>query len=167
MFQQTQDPSQAIASQNPLLEQLRDIHTVAEPAFWPPAPGWWILGLFALVGLGYLMRMAWRRHQVARRKRLLIGVLDEIRRRWDPASEPHDYLAGMNRFFRAVALRAFPGPDAVRLEGSAWVEFIQSLLGADRNPAVEALAVGPYQPVPEFDAGALENAARAWVKHHG
>ena len=33
------------------LAQLADIHVAAEPGMWPPAPGWWVLGFIALLGI--------------------------------------------------------------------------------------------------------------------
>ncbi len=153
--------------QSPLLEQLKDIHAVAEPVLWPPAPGWWLLAALLLVGLLYVLRRAWKRFLIARRKRHLMDVLAALPQQWDPAQAPHDYLAAMNRFFRAVALRAFPGTQAVRLQGEEWVDFIQQLISTEHSSAVEVLAVGPYLPLPNFDAAALDRCARSWVKQYG
>ena len=102
--------SQPIQSQpdpSPLLEQLKDIHSVPEPGLWPPAPGWWFLAAIALIVLAYMLRVAWQKYRVAQRRKKFIQVLNGLRVQFDPATSPHDYLAAMNRFFRAIALRAF------------------------------------------------------------
>lgn len=151
-----------------LLEQLRDIHGAAAPGWWPPAPGWWVLGLLALVALGYLLRWVLRRLAAWRRRRAWLHELEALEHRWNPARQAREYLADLNRLFRAVALRAFPGPACARLEGEHWVEFIRSELPEARSaPGLTALASGPYQPAPRFDADVLRTLARAWIQRHG
>jgi Domain of unknown function (DUF4381) len=151
-----------------LLEQLHDIHGAAAPGWWPPAPGWWLLAALALLLLVVLLRLLVRRLVVWRRRRGWLQALRAVDARWDPAREPHHYLAELNRVFRAVALRAFPESTPGRLEGQAWVSFIRDHLPETPSaPALAALASGPYQPAPEFDAAALREQARAWVKRHG
>ena len=44
---------------NPQL-QLRDIHLPAEPSWWPPAPGWWLLAILLMA------RVWWARGAGAR-----------------------------------------------------------------------------------------------------
>ena len=94
--------------------------------------------------------------------------LESLGRSFDPAKRPQEYLAGLNRLFRAVALRAFPETACARLQGEEWVAFIRGSLpdhaGAD---ALGALAAGPYEPAPRFDRALLDDCARAWVKRHG
>jgi hypothetical protein len=151
-----------------LLAELKDIHAAADPGWWPPAPGWWLLSLLLLVALALALRALVRRLAVARRRRRWLRALDELEQRWRPAEQPHDYLAGLNRLFRAVALKAFPDTACARLQGQEWVAFIRSLLpegpGAD---SLAALACGPYEPAPAFDAPALRDQARAWVSRYG
>ena len=46
-----------------LLEQLADIHLPIDISYWPPAPGWWFLGLLCLAAIIYLTRnYLFRRH---------------------------------------------------------------------------------------------------------
>ena len=48
---------------------LRDIHAAAEPAFWPPAPGWWLLaglGLFVILVAGRWLFRRIRRQRYQR-----------------------------------------------------------------------------------------------------
>ncbi len=151
-----------------LLDQLHDIHTVGEPGWWPPAPGWWLVAALTLLGLFFIVRLALRKFSDLRRRRAWLRALDEIRNRWDPQQQPRDYLAALNRLFRAVALRAFPQSGCARMQGDEWVAFIRQALpdGADTQ-CLSALCQGPYEPLPRFDAPALQEQARTWVKRYG
>ena len=151
-----------------LMAELKDIHGAADPGWWPPAPGWWLLALVLLLALAVALRVLSRKLEVLRRRRRWLRALDELEREWPPAERAHDYLAALNRLFRAVALQAFPGTGCARLQGQEWVAFIRSLLpegtGAD---SLAALARGPYEPAPGFDAPALREKARACVRRYG
>lgn len=151
-----------------LLAQLRDIHGAAEPGWWPPAPGWWLLALLAALLAAGLLRVLTRRLRTIRRRRHWLRTLDSLERDYDPAAQPREYLAELNRLFRAVALRAFPDTACARLEGAAWVDFIRARTPLERGAdSLDALARGPYEPAPRFDAASLRQQARAWVLQHG
>ena len=153
---------------NPLLAQLKDIHSAGDPGWWPPAPGWWVLALVILLLLAWLGMLALRRLSVARRRKAWLSTIDRLRSEHDPGQQPREYLAALNRLFRAVSLRAFPSADCGRLEGQAWVEFLAARIPDDADRAcLDALADGPYRPAPIFDAAGLEAVARSWVKRHG
>lgn len=151
-----------------LLAQLIDIHPAGEPGWWPPAPGWWVLAFLLLLLLVFVLRWVLRRLVVGRRRKRWLHELDAIASRHDAAEQPHEHLAALNRLFRAVALRAFPGKACARLEGPDWVRFLAALMPEDiETESLEALAQGPYQPAPDFDAEALHRLARTWVAHYG
>jgi hypothetical protein len=156
------------AGNEQLLSQLRDIHAAAEPGWWPPAPGWWVAGLLLFVALAFLGRSLARRLAALRRRRQWLQALQKLEHEHDPAALPREFLAGLNRLFRAVALHAFPATTCARLQGDEWVAFIRSLLpdGQD-DGCLSALARGPYEPVPEFDAAGLREQARIWVRRYG
>ena len=97
------------------LAQLADIHPAGPPPWWPPAPGWWLLAGLLLLVAWFLLRKLLARLAVRRRQRDLLDELEMLRDRHDPAGRPGDYLAGLNRLFRAVALRAFPESQCARL----------------------------------------------------
>lgn len=151
-----------------LLTQLRDIHGAADPGWWPPAPGWWVVALLVLLALLVLGRSLARRLATVRRRRQWLRALRRLEEEFDPEARPREFLAGLNRLFRAVAVRAFPGSDCARLHGEDWVAFVRSQLpvGADAA-ALTALATGPYEPLPEFEAAPLREQARAWVQRYG
>ena len=155
-------------AENPLLAQLKDIHPAADPGWWPPAPGWWVLAALILLAVAWLGVLALRRLGIARRRRAWLSRLDALRREHDPKDQPREYLAALNRLFRAVSLRAFPETDCGRLEGSDWVDFLAALIPDDPNrESLGALAEGPYQATPRFDAAGLEAVARSWVRRYG
>ena len=156
------------AANEQLLSQLRDIHAAAEPGWWPPAPGWWVVALLLAVALAYLGRIMARRLAALRRRRQWLQALQKLEHEHDPAVRPREFLAGLNRLFRAVALQAFPATACARLQGEEWVAFIRSLLPEGPEAGcLSALARGPYEPLPEFDAAALREQARAWVQRYG
>jgi hypothetical protein len=150
------------------LARLADIHGAAEPAWWPPAPGWWLLAGVLLLVLLFLLRRLARRLAAWRRRRAWLAELEQLRSRHDPVAAPREYLAALNRLVRAVALRAFPGTSCARLEGEDWVAFLAGLMpdGLPTGP-LAALARGPYEPAPTFDADALQGLAERWVRRYG
>lgn len=161
-----QDPNTAVAAE--LLSRLKDIHGVAEPSWWPPAPGWWLLAALVAAAFAYALTRLAARWRVHRRRRRLLEFLDGLDAKHDPDSEGADYLAELNRLIRAVALRAFPETPCARLEGRQWVQFIHERLPEGSESAcLEALEDGPYRPRPEFDPAALQAAVRRWVLAHG
>jgi hypothetical protein len=155
------DPSQ-------LLDQLQDIHAAGSPLWWPPAIGWWVLALAALLLIAVATRFLKRKLAAGKRRREWLRALDTIGQELDPQRDAHQYLARLNRLFRAVALKAFPGTACARLQGEDWVIFISSLLPENTDDSsLSALARGPYEPVPHFDIRALDEHARTWVRLYG
>lgn len=105
---------------------------------------------------------------VRSRRREWLLALDAIGQEFDPEQDAHEYLASLNRLFRSVALKAFPGTACASLQGEEWVNFISSLLPDDAEvSSLSALARGPYEPGPEFSARALDKHARKWVRLYG
>jgi hypothetical protein len=147
-----------------LLSQLRDIHGAPEAPFWPPAPGWWVLAALLLAAVAWAVAALLRRWRARRRRQELLRQLETLRDRHDPRQEPGAWLASVSRLLKVTALRAFPDASPGTLTGPAWAEF----LGGESGPGdFRALASGPYENEPEFDAGAVEAAARAWLRRHG
>lgn len=153
-----------------LLERLEDIHPAVEPSWWPPAPGWWLLGAVVLAAMALLCWKAWQRYRDWRRRRDLLRLLDAISNEHDPVEESPAYLAAVNALVRGVALRAFPDQACARLEGEEWVQFIQSRLpkdsGRDNDP-LSVLALGPFQKQAKVDPEPLIERVRQWVVAYG
>ena len=156
------------SDQSQLLAQLQDIHAAAGPLWWPPAIGWWVLAFVALMLIVIAARFLKLKLATRKRRREWLRALDAIGRELDPQRDAHQYLAGLNRLFRAVALKAFPGTGCAGLQGEEWVKFIRSLLPENTDDSsLSSLARGPYEPVPHFDARSLHEHARTWVRLYG
>ena len=151
-----------------LLSQLRDIHSPPPPSWWPPAPGWWLLAIFILALLTWAGLRAWAVLQRRHRRRRMLAWIDNLESSIDPRVAPGTYLANLNQVFKRVAIRAFPEAHCEIMSGKAWSEFVRARLGQDVDgEQLDALASGPYAPEPGFDAAAISDAARRWIKQYG
>ena len=88
--------------QSQLLDQLQDIHAAASPLWWPPAIGWWVLALVLLFLVVVAIRFLKRKLAARKHRREWLQALDAIGHEWDPQRDAHQYLASLNRLFRAV-----------------------------------------------------------------
>jgi len=151
-----------------LLSQLRDIHAAAPVAWWPPAPGWWVLALLALVLISWLGKRVLARHRLNRRRKQMLGWIDHLNANIDPRRDPQAYLSTLNRIFKLVALRAFPGEQCAVMNGKDWSGFvIEKMKKSASADALEVLASGPYDPAPRFDPEQLSALTRDWIREHG
>jgi hypothetical protein len=151
-----------------LLAQLHDIHGTGQPGWWPPAPGWWVLAVVLLLLAAFVLRKILNWQMVHRRRKAWLRALDELNTEHDPVQQPHEYLAAVNRLFRAVAVKAFPDTACARLQGDEWVAFIVSLMPEqEAADCLGVLASGPYESLPRFEASSLIASANTWVKLYG
>lgn len=95
---------------------LRDIHQPAAPSWWPPAPGWWML--FAALAIAFAAWMWWR-HRRQRRRIAIARLFDEA---VSAATTPSEKIAAMSEQLRRASRRIDPQAD--RLEGEAWLRFL-------------------------------------------
>lgn len=150
------------------LAQLRDIHAAAQASVWPPAPGWWILFALLLLVLVLLGRFFYKRQKIRQRRQQMLAWVDTLNSLVDPDDQPQAYLAGLNRIFKVVALKAFPEENCAALSGAEWVSFLCGKMGESVSTTpLQALASGPFNPRPEFDAAAISELGRNWIKRYG
>jgi len=151
-----------------LLSQLKDIHGAAAVSWWPPAPGWWILALLLLILLGWLGRRVLARYRVHQRRKQMLGWVDHLNSTIDPGRYPQAYLSTLNRIFKLVALRAFPGQQCAALAGQDWVDFLtDKMKKIQSTESLSVLASGPYDPAPRFDPELMSELTRFWIRQHG
>ncbi|MGN6520534.1 MAG: DUF4381 domain-containing protein [Dokdonella sp.] len=155
--------------------ELRDIHLPASPAWWPPAPGWWLLALALLVVLVFALRACWR---FERRRRWRARVRAELERIATAHAREADAqrlsIALSNLLRRASRLLA---PHAAALHGEAWLDFLDARLPPSEAKAApfrhgpgRALLDAPYRRADDpaataVDGDALIALARRWLAH--
>ena len=151
-----------------LLSQLRDIHSAAPVPWWPPAPGWWVLAFLVLVLVIWMGRRLLARYRVRQRRKQMLAWIDHLNANIDPKLHPQEYLSTLNRIFKLVALRAFPGQQCALLNGQEWTDFLtENIKKADSVESLGVLASGPYDPAPGFDPDQMSELTRCWIKQHG
>ncbi len=145
----------------PELGKLRDIHVPGPVSWWPPATGWWILGLFVWLGLA-LGTWLYLRHLRDRWRRAAIEELRRLRN-----LEPEAVVREISVLLRRVALHRYPREEVASLSGEAWLAFLDGALGTDapfQNGAGRILAVGPYAPDSAVDTDALLALCERWIR---
>ena len=124
---------------------LRDVHEGLAPAWWPPAPGWWMV-LAAILAIAAFF--AWRMLRRSRRRAMILRLFDETVAQ---AATPSLQVAAMSELLRRAARRKHANADT--LDGEDWLRFLDA---------------GLPQPVFAAGAGALlrDGGFRADVSAH-
>lgn len=160
------------------LSQLADIHVPREPGLWPPAPGWWLLGMVLLGLLIWALILARREWQRRRRYHYALAELDRCLARYHKAAgaseQDHaareqmklDAINEINAVLRRVALKHFPRSDVASLSGERWVAFLRdngdaSLLDESQR---QALAQGRFARHCDTQPEALHATAQRWIR---
>jgi hypothetical protein len=150
------------------LAQLRDIHMPAPVDWWPPAPGWWLVGFLLLALLGAALAWAWRRYRRRRYRRIALREVDALYARWQAHNDGPAFLHGLNRLLKQAALSAFPASRVAALSGPQWLAFLDSTLPRAQfdNAATRALADIYRADSAPLQADELRRAARFWLRRH-
>ena len=148
---------------NPSGPELRDIHLPADPSWWPPAPGWWILFVLAIVLLVWAA-LGWRRRLRERRwrQRILAG-LESIASRQKTQPDPVRLAGEISHLLRRASRLIDPAASALR--GEKWLEFLDATLATTEftQGAGRVILEGPYQRQTTMDADALIDLTRRWL----
>ncbi|MGF6417956.1 hypothetical protein ABH900_001427 [Stenotrophomonas sp. AN71] len=131
---------------------LRDVQLPPAPSWWPPAPGYLMIGGAVLLAVLVVAFIGWQRRR--RRQRWLQLFDQELATASDAAAE----LATIASLLRRAARHARPGSESLRDE--AWWQRVDpkgSLPDARRS----LLAEGAYRP--RVDANEVA-AVRSWAR---
>jgi hypothetical protein len=154
---------------------LRDIHLPGAVAWWPPAPGWWLLAALALAGVA-LVAFAYYR---GRHRRAALRTLEHVRTALEQGAEPVSCLQSVSTVLRRFAMTsaargaaraAAPAVGRVAgLIGEPWLAYLDSRWQRSdfTNGPGRVLLAAPYaRPDTVERATALELVAlsAAWLK---
>lgn len=138
---------------------LRDIH-LPPAAWWPLAPGWWIVAALVLLLIGCAAWLLWR-HARRRTRRAALREVDALATAYARDGDDVRLADGASRLLRRVARVVDAG--AASLAGDAWRGFV---LQYARDPAtrepLERLLEARFVASPSLEGPALLRALRAW-----
>jgi len=150
-----------------LLQQLRDIHIPLEAGWWPPAPGWWLLLVLALIALVYLLGMfrQWlRKRQPLKQARTLYAEIYH-NYRTGVISETH-YLHASNELLKRLVIHGLDKQSARKINDRSWLKFLDNLSG--RNDFCEGpghlLGNQRFREYPQADVEALHPIIERFFK---
>ena len=152
------------------LAQLRDIH-LPQPvdAWWPLAPGWWILMALALAAVGYGLFWLVRLYRSRAYRREAVSALDRALKRWAGGDvSAMEYLQEQNRLLKRVAIQSFGRSAVASLHGKAWSAFLDRHWS--QGAAFSICHYGELLYAAEAgkatDIEKLHGLARDWLKQH-
>jgi len=150
------------------LDLLNDIVLPGAVAWWPPAPGWYVLaGLLSLLVLatGWRSWKRWRRNRYRR----------QALREWASMSSSADpeALARLPALLKRTALCAWPRSRVAALSGPEWHDFLDRTCGghefaAGAGQVLDRLAYGADgSDIPsDEDREVVLKAAGTWLRRH-
>ena len=149
------------------LAALRDIHLPPAVDAWPPAPGWWLLGLAvtALLVTGVVLLV--RHWRAERYRRIALAELHTLQASWQEHQDDLAFVAGISLLLKRVALSVWPRADVAGLTGEAWVMFLDDTVQTHEfsmGPG-QVLIHGPYQRNIQADP-ALPALVERWIRGH-
>jgi hypothetical protein len=153
---------------NGMTDPLAGLRPLQQPeaiGWWPPAPGWWLLALLIVTGLGLLVRHLWRRHRrLAWRRRALLE-LQRLASTHPTQAGPAE-LANLNALLRRAAIASAGRARVASLHGDAWLAFLDESLAepAFRDGTGRPLVDLAYRPRGQVDWQPLLELSRRWIR---
>jgi Domain of unknown function (DUF4381) len=144
---------------------LRDIHLPGPIAWWPPAPGWWMLAAVFVVGLVLL----WLRYRSQYRERAALRALQRIHGLLENGGEPVDCVQHISMIIRRFAMSVGGPVPVAGLTGQRWLQFLDSRWERDEfsEGGGRMLIFGPYAPpdrVAAPEVMELNGLCIEWIK---
>ena len=150
------------------LQNLNDIIVPGPVAWWPPAPGWYVLGAIAMVALLLVAVRQWRRWQQNRYRRQAMLELSSIREQASAES-----LQQLPVLLKRAALSAWQREEVAALTGPAWHRFLDQSAAMDRfcagaGDTLDQLAyAGSGESLPaDTELQQALDATEFWLKNH-
>jgi hypothetical protein len=146
------------------LAQLRDIHLPDPIGWWPPAPGWWLVGVAVLLLVAATARYLVRRiknGEFRREARRELRLLAENRE----AMDDRQLVEQLSILLRRVAIRAYGRETVAPLAGQRWLGFLDRTGDTDRFTAGPGtvLGEGHYRTGIEIDPARLVPLVEKWL----
>ncbi|MEM6580285.1 MAG: DUF4381 domain-containing protein [Pseudomonadota bacterium] len=150
-------------------DPLAALHPLREPlpiGLWPPAPGWWVLGLLCLLALLVLLWWLRKRHRASAYRREALNELGDLKLQYLQDADAKAYLAKANALLKSAALIAYPRRQVAASSGAQWLHFLNSS-AAEGTGFPDVFVHGAYRLEPQdINIEQIHRAASHWIKHH-
>lgn len=136
---------------------LRDLHLPEAIGWWPIAPGWWLVIVLLLVGLGYLFRLYLRTRSRGAARRGALRQLNELTAEFEQHRDAVAFCSRLSELLRRTMLAYAPRHEVAGLTGDAWLAWLDRDLDKPRfqGEAGRKLLELPYQR-PADDVSAMD-----------
>lgn len=143
------------------LAALRPLHTPHPISWWPPAPGWWIIGALAVI----IPALFWWYLRRTRLRRTALGELKEIRAM---AGSTEEKVRNLALLLKRYVLVLYPEKEVAGLTGEDWLRFLDEKLGQSPGPfqqgAGRVFGTSLYGEKIESDCEQLCSLVSLWIK---
>lgn len=148
------------------LSGLRDIHLPPPPELWPPAPGWWLLAVVAVVALGFALRFAFATWRRGRARRAAVRAIGALRDRHAAGESSRTLVGELATLVRRTAMIRHPRGLVAGLTGRDWLEFLDDDEHHFTRGDGASLASAPYARGEPVNFDALLAVCERWVRRH-
>jgi len=158
------NPQDPLAALNPL----RDPALIA---WWPLAPGWWVVIVLCLLAIACVCYILIRRYRANAYRRQALKQLGEIRAQCGQTPQDAEHKQSIarqtNALVKAVALRVYPRHDIAALSGNAWQQFLNKTGASEKARFPDGFAKAAYQRnCNDLNLEQLFTASEHWIKKH-
>ena len=126
------------------LENLFDIVVPPPVPWWPPAPGWFVIGGVLLVLVFRVAWRTWRRWRAAAYRRAALAEWRQLKTQATDSRHREAALRHLPELVKRVALATFPREEVASLSGVEWLRFL------DRTGHTDVFTHGRGQLLPEL-----------------
>jgi hypothetical protein len=152
---------------------LKDIHLPDGVSWWPPAPGWWVLGVVLIVFLFLMLLLLpklwrWLRYKTVRSLSLKEFYL--IQQAYQRQADQKITLQALTSLLRRTAMSKSGRIGHAGIVGDDWISQLNQISnkGCFTQAQAELLKHGGYQPAiqggNEADIDSLLKSCETWIK---
>ena len=135
---------------------------------WPPAPGWWLVGVLILIALVYAGLWLYRLWRKNRYRKQALKEAEKLFNNYLQHQDERRFAHDCNRLLKKVALHAYPKQDIASLSGQNWLEFLATTGNNNvfLDDSGEALGDQRFNPDWTPNVSALKNLTLNWIRKH-
>lgn len=150
-------------------DPLANLHPLREPeliGWWPPAPGWWLLGGMAVLCLLVLLWLGLQRYRSNAYRRQALAQLHQLHQAYAQDQDASRYTAELNALLKSVAIQAYSPRPVAASSGTQWLEFLNRQVSKSALFQLDFVTAAYRKECPELDMEQIHLAARKWIRRH-